>query len=431
MKINLSEHNLSSIFNYEEMKKMFMCFSNITHIDVSLHDNDGNEQISYRVNEDNCICELIKNNDIDNSCKNRMRYAAIKAAELGEPYIYNCGCLIKCSAPIIFEEKLIGSVALGPVLLWEPDEQTTADIKSFLSLRSIPDEIIDNLISNVKQLSCDNMTSAAQMLFVIVNYISQEESKHLQENKKISIQQRQIADLLIDKKNNKDKNSRLKKYSVDMEKELIAYVQAGDNKNAKRMLNDILGEIFSYTSGNLDIIKAKLYELTAILMRAAVDIGAPLEKLSEYINYYTKILADSTTFEDLCFMTSEIMEVFISIVYECRALKHENKHLVKAINYIKHNYSEQLSLKSVANNIYLNNYYLSHLFRSEMNMTFSDYLNKIRMEESIALMKSSNMKVQEIAEAVGYRDANYFTKAFKKYYSMTPKKYMNMHKITL
>lgn len=83
--------------------------------------------------------------------------------------------------------------------------------------------------------------------------------------------------------------------------------------NAKRMLNDLLSEIFSISSGNLDIIKAKIYELTAILMRAAVDIGAPLESMSRYINYYNHILAENTTFEELCFLTSEVLEVFLAV----------------------------------------------------------------------------------------------------------------------
>lgn len=428
MEIELSEHKLEDIFNYEDLYKMFTYFSNITGIDVSLYNNDGQEQLSYRVNRENCICELIMRND--SACNNNMKYAARKAAELGEPYIFKCGCLIKCSAPIMFDEKLIGSVALGPVLIWEPDEITNAEVKKFLTNKEIPDNISDNIIKYLKQLNCDNMTSAAHMLYLIVNYISKEESKLLTESKKISIQQRQIADLLIEKKQNAinlsliEKKTILNKYTDDMENKLIAYVQTGDNINAKKILNEILGEIFSFTSGNLDIIKAKLYELTAILMRAAVDIGAPLERMSDYINYYTKILAENTTFEDLCYMTSEIMEGFISIVYEYRSEKQENKHLLKAYNYIKNNYYSDLSLKIVAKNIYINNYYLSHLFRQELNMTFSDYLNKIRMDECLRLIKTSEMKIQEIAEAVGYKDANYFTKVFKKYYNVTPKKYM-------
>jgi two-component system response regulator YesN len=164
---------------------------------------------------------------------------------------------------------------------------------------------------------------------------------------------------------------------------LIAYVQTGDTGNAKRLLNDMLGEIVTHTSGNLESFKAKLYELTAILMRAAVDVGAPLEQMSEYIAYYTKILAENTTLEELCHMTSEIMDSFIRVVYEHRSFNKENKHLADAINYIKNHYMDEIALVTVADKIYVNRYYLSHLFRRELNTTFKDYLGKIRMEESL------------------------------------------------
>ncbi|MDD4120045.1 MAG: PocR ligand-binding domain-containing protein [Clostridia bacterium] len=434
MKIELSARKLEEIFDYKELLKIFKYFSILTSIDVSLHDVMGEEQLSYRVNSSNCMCEIVKGYNYKVTCNANMKYAAEKAAELGEPYIFNCGYMIKCSVPIIFEEKLVGSMACGPVLLWECDDLVKNDFKKFVADKSISDDKINDIIKFAKQISCENMTSAAQMLFIIVNYIGKEESKYLSQSVKMNVQQKQIAELLIEKKQNVanmevfGKRSKLKKYPVDMEKELIAYVQTGDNNNAKRMLNDMLGEIFSISSGNLDIIKAKLYELTASLMRAAVDIGAPLEDVSKYINMYNKILADNTTFEELCYLTSEIMEVFMAIVYKHRTKKQTNEHLVSAINYIKINYDKELNLKFVSNQIFVNSYYLSHLFRNEMNMTFSDYLNKIRMEESIKLLKNSQLKIQEIANLIGYADANYFAKIFKKYFGVSPKNYMQIYK---
>lgn len=431
MRIEISEQNLSDIFDFEELLKMFKYFSLLTGIDVSLHNTDGEEELAFRINKDFCICEMVKNNGYE-ACLSSMKYAAKKAAELGEPYIFNCGCMVKCSAPIIFEGKLIGSIACGPVLLWEPDELVKEEFKKFIKGKTLTVENIDDIIKNAIQLDPVIMSSAAQMLFFFVNYISLEESKYLSQSKKISLQQRQIAELLIEKKQNAanidvlEKRAKLKKYPAELEKELIAYVQMGDNNNAKRILNNILGEIFSYSSGNLDIIKAKLYELTAILMRAAVDIGAPLENMTQYIAMYNRILSENTTFEDLCYLTNEIMEAFMAIVYEHSSYKQTNKHLINAINYIKHNFGKDLSLRTVASEIFVSSCYLSHLFKDEMNMTFSDYVTKIRMEESIRLLKKGNLMVQDVAFMVGIGDANYFTKIFKKYYGITPKNYMQI-----
>lgn len=431
MNIMLSDKQLKDIFNLNEMQNIFKYFSTLTGIDVSLYDINGAEVISYRIHNDNCICELLKNKPYNKVCEKNIIYASKKAAELGEPYIFNCCCAVKCAAPIVFEEKLIGSLVCGPVLLWEADELAKEEVQKFVD-NKLDNYDIDGVFDCLKQLDCQNMTSAAEFLFIIVNYLSKEESKYLSQSKEISLQQKQIAELLIEKKktslNKSTERKTLSKYSSEMEKELIAYVQTGDKLNGKRILNDMLGEIFLMTSGNLDIIKAKLYELTAILMRAAVDTGASLEKMSEYILYYNKILAQNTTFEDLCYMTSEIMEAFMAVVYQNRMVSKTSKHLESAIEYIKKNYNKQLSLKTVADEIFLNSYYLSHLFREQLSTTFSDYLNEIRMGECERLFKSTQMNVGEIALSIGFKDANYFTKAFKKHFGITPKKYMAIHR---
>jgi two-component system response regulator YesN len=119
--------------------------------------------------------------------------------------------------------------------------------------------------------------------------------------------------------------------------------------------------------------------------------------------------------------------MIITVIYENRSKKQTNQNLIKAINYIKQNYNQEISLETVSKNVYVSNYYLSHLFREELDMTFSDYLNKTRIEQSINLMKENGLNIQEIAAKVGFNDANYFTKTFKKYYGVTPKNYMNVY----
>lgn len=434
VKIEVSDQNLEEILDFKELLDMFTHFTILTGVDVSLHDITGEELLSHRLNSENCLCEIIKTKDYNKNCKSNMQYAAFKSAELGEPYIYNCGCMIKCSVPIMFDDKLIGSLACGPVLLWDTDDLVKEEIKKFTANMPIEDKIVDNIITNLKQIECDYMTSAAKILYLVVNYICKEESKYLVQRNKISVQQRQIAELLIEKKKTAadfdmiGKRAMLKKYPVDLEKELIAYVQTGEKSKAVSMLNDILSEIFSFSSGNLDIIKAKLFELTATLMRAAVDIGAPLEEMAIFIKMYNKILVEETTFEDLCYLTKEVMESFMLIVYENRTKKQTNQHLVSAINYIKQNYAGDLSLETVANHVYVSSYYLSHLFRDEMDMPFSDYVNKVRMEESKRLLKDNTLKIQEVAELVGFKDSSYFSKAFKKYYGVSPKRVSDLYK---
>ena len=58
-----------------------------------------------------------------------------------------------------------------------------------------------------------------------------------------------------------------------------------------------------------------------------------------------------------------------------------------------------------------------------MNMSFSDYLNKVRIEKAKEFLKRVDYKIYDIAEEVGYKNSKYFTRAFKKYEKMTPNEY--------
>ena len=431
MNVRVSPYALSQVLDLKDLEQLFSHFANLTGIDVSLHDTEGEEILAYRIQGDNNICELVKSRQ--SNCNLQMKYAGFKAAELGDAYIFQCGTMVKCSVPILFEERYLGSVACGPVLLWEADEIARNDLVRFAANYDISEAKAYEILECVKELTPENMRSAAQMLQVMVSFMCKEESIFLQQRAKISTQQNKIADLMAERRitaqsiETLEKRNKFKKYPFELEKELIAFLQTGDTKKAMEILNSLLGEIFSLSSGNLDIIKANIYELTAVLMRAGVDAGVSLTEMSQILKKVTIILAETTQYDEVCLLTTEVMEEINRVISNNRFTKKSNENLINAISYIRNNYQHDLSLDTVAKSVFVSNYYLSHLFRDELNMTFSDYVNKVRMDEAIKLMKASGRSIQEIAQRSGFADASYFTKIFKKYHGITPKKYMSLY----
>ena len=81
-----------------------------------------------------------------------------------------------------------------------------------------------------------------------------------------------------------------------------------------------------------------------------------------------------------------------------------------------------MTLDSLAQHVFVSSYYLSHLFRREMGVTFSDYLGKIRVEHAKGLLMEG-ISVEQTSERVGYHDSNYFIRIFKKNVGVTPAKY--------
>lgn len=96
--------------------------------------------------------------------------------------------------------------------------------------------------------------------------------------------------------------------------------------------------------------------------------------------------------------------------------------------YIHNNLSNpELSLRLIAKELYVNESYLSRVFKQEKQESLIEYITRNRIEKSLQLMDVTDMKAYEIAEAVGIKDAHYFSICFKKYLGVTIKEYKSGH----
>lgn len=81
------------------------------------------------------------------------------------------------------------------------------------------------------------------------------------------------------------------------------------------------------------------------------------------------------------------------------------------------------TLEDAAVAVNLSGAYLSRLFREKTGVTFSEYLLRTRMEYAGGLLRGSDNKTYEVSDLVGYDSPRNFSRAFKKYYGMTPREY--------
>ncbi|MBU5310610.1 AraC family transcriptional regulator [Tissierella carlieri] len=100
-------------------------------------------------------------------------------------------------------------------------------------------------------------------------------------------------------------------------------------------------------------------------------------------------------------------------------------HIRRAIDFTKSNYEESLSLDIISEFLGLNKCYFCNLFKKETGITYSNYVNKIRIEKSKKLLHHTNLSILEVALAVGYNNQNYYNMAFKRLIGTTPLKYRN------
>ncbi len=92
----------------------------------------------------------------------------------------------------------------------------------------------------------------------------------------------------------------------------------------------------------------------------------------------------------------------------------------RAMNYIQAHYKENITLDTIIGHLNLNKSYFCTLFKKETGVTFTSYVNLVRIEKSKRQLLKDNRSVLDIALSVGFTNQNYYTITFKKMTSMTP-----------
>ncbi|MGI8315862.1 response regulator [Halobacillus mangrovi] len=107
-----------------------------------------------------------------------------------------------------------------------------------------------------------------------------------------------------------------------------------------------------------------------------------------------------------------------------------NDNLVREVRkYLDEHFHEEIELNRLAEMYHINSSYLSSLFSKKMDMTLFDYLTSLRLKNAKVLLKTTNYKVNEICQKVGYENSRYFNQVFKKKVGTTPGKYRSKHLI--
>ena len=153
--------------------------------------------------------------------------------------------------------------------------------------------------------------------------------------------------------------------------------------------------------------------------------------LENRIEDYKKILpsisdpSELKSFESPVELTNYVVDLFNDLynnVGKGEVLSVED--IIREIKvYIEDNYFAEISLGMFAAKYYLTKEYLSKQFKEEFGYGIYEYALNIRMAKAAEILLNSEIKIQDISERLGYTDNNYFSRAFKNYYGISPGKY--------
>ncbi len=100
-----------------------------------------------------------------------------------------------------------------------------------------------------------------------------------------------------------------------------------------------------------------------------------------------------------------------------------NTYAKKAIDYVDSNYFTDLKIDDICSYLNINKSYFCALFKNETGYTFSNFLNRFRIEKSKELLKNRDLSILDISLRVGFNNQNYFNTIFKKLTGKTPLQY--------
>ena len=102
---------------------------------------------------------------------------------------------------------------------------------------------------------------------------------------------------------------------------------------------------------------------------------------------------------------------------------HYKNDVAKTITYIEENYMHRLTLASISANVNLSSSYLCRVFKSEVGISITSYLNNLRIRKAATLIKEQALSLKEISAMVGIDDQLYFSRLFKKCMGISPSEY--------
>lgn len=201
---------------------------------------------------------------------------------------------------------------------------------------------------------------------------------------------------------------------------LIEAIENNQKKNIEKTINDIFS-YFEKEKFHPNLIKIHLDNFFINISNIITELGGSIDNLNNKDSLMEVHISNLNVIQ----LKNRLQEFSLNCARYINELKTTCGIINKVKQYIKSNYYKNLRLKDIAEVFYINPAYLGQLFKKETGMNFSQYLNEIRLQNAKKLLMRTNLHVYQIAERVGYKNADYFIIKFKEAENCTPMEYKN------
>ena len=209
-----------------------------------------------------------------------------------------------------------------------------------------------------------------------------------------------------------------------LESKLIDSVLNGNKKYALIDYSNLIHKHNKDSRGRcrLRSLKSYLICINSILYNISADDESLNDGVYKKRNTFIFELDQNSNPESIYNLGKEII-LYYSDLYKDKYSLTCNTIVNQALNYIHNNLNKNLSLEEVANEIHISKSHLCNLFPSYLNCSFSNYINKAKVEYGKKLLRESSKSLLDIAFECGFNSQSYFCSTFRKIEGITPLQY--------
>ncbi|MBR5900261.1 MAG: AraC family transcriptional regulator [Clostridia bacterium] len=192
----------------------------------------------------------------------------------------------------------------------------------------------------------------------------------------------------------------------------------GGNRILLSFNQEFLHKYFLHNS--LDVL-LKFFDKKAIRLESEQLLKA--QALMESV-----IKAQKKQDEEMIFYN--VLQLFI-LLNESNPLFNEeisNSVFAKTLEYVDKNFNQITCLEDVSNALFISKYHICHLFKTNLDITFNNYLLKIKLKEAKRLLINTNHSVTKIASLCNFTNSTYFCYVFRNQIGVSPTKYRKQNK---